>query len=311
MSAMRTGDRLAVVSVDLDEVPCYAAIHGLTPRAESAHAVYDHAVDRLADLFDAENVPATFFVIGSDLAHEPSAAKVRELAGAGHELASHTLSHYYDLTRRDRATIEREIAGNEDAFERVGLARPVGFRAPGYTITDTVFEVLASRGYAYDSSVFPSPVYYAGKATFVGLTSLAGRTSRSVLDDPRVLMAPTEPYRVGRPYWRRGDGIVELPVAVTRGVRAHYIGTSVAMAGERGARLLTRALTGRRVVSLELHGIDASDADADGLGWLAPHQRDLGRSSARKIAALRAAITTLREMGYRFVTARDAASLVR
>ena len=103
---------------------------------------------------------------------------------------------------------------------------------------------------------------------------------------------------------------VPMPVAVTRGARVHYIGTSVAMAGETGARILTRALTGRRVVSLELHGIDASDADTDGLGWLAPHQRDLGRSGAKKIAALRAAIGTLRDMGYRFATAREAASLV-
>jgi hypothetical protein len=304
------GDRIAIVSVDLDEIPCYAAIHGIDVQPESAHAVYDHAIDRLADLFAEENVPATFFVIGVDLAHEPSAAKVRELASAGHELASHTLHHLYDLTRRDRATIEHEIAGNEDAFARVGLARPVGFRAPGYTIDDVVLDVLASRDYAYDSSVFPSPVYFAGKAAFVGLTTLAGRKSRSILDDPRVLLAPTEPYRVGRPYWTRGDGIVELPVAVTRGVRAHYIGTSVAMAGERGARLFTRALTGRRVVSLELHGIDASDAEADGLRWLASHQRDLARSSQAKIASLRSAIRTLRDMGYRFATAREAASHV-
>lgn len=303
-------DRIAVVSVDLDEIPCYAAIHGLETRPESAHAVYEHAVDRLADLFDDENVPATFFVIGTDLAHAPSADKVRELGAAGHELASHTLSHYYDLTRRDRTTIEREIAGNEEAFERVGLGRPIGFRAPGYTITDTVFEVLASRGYEYDSSVFPSPVYYAAKAAFIGLTRLAGRKSRSVLDDPRVLTANAEPYRVGRPYWRSGNGIVELPVAVTRAARVHYIGTSVAMMGQTGAKLFTRALTGRRVVSLELHGIDASDADADGLGWLAPHQRDLGRSSTRKIASLRSAIRTLREMGYRFTSAREAAGTV-
>lgn len=307
---MRGGDRIAVVSVDLDEIPCYAAIHGLPVDEASAHAVYAHAVERLADLFADENVPATFFVIGLDLAHAPSAAKVHELASAGHELASHTLSHHYDLTRRDRSAIEAEIAGNEDAFARVGLARPVGFRAPGYTITDTVLDVLAARGYAYDSSVFPSPVYYAGKATFIGLTSLAGRKTRSVLDDPRVLTAPVEPYRVGKPYWRRGDGIVELPVAVTRGLRAHYIGTSVAMAGETGARWLTRALAGRRVVSLELHGIDASDAASDGLAWLAPHQRDLQKGATAKLAALRAAIRTLREMGYRFATARDAASLV-
>jgi hypothetical protein len=303
------GDRIAVVSVDLDEVPCYAAIHGVAVEG-GAHAIYDHAIDRLAALFDDEEVPATFFVIGSDLAREASAAKVRALAAMGHELASHTLSHYYDLTRRDRRTIELEIAGNEDAFARAGLPRPVGFRAPGYTITDEVFEVLVERGYAYDSSVFPSPTYYAGKAAFVRMMRSLGRVTRSIVDDPRVLLAPAEPYRVGRPYWQRGSGIVELPIAVTRGARAHYIGTSVAMAGERGARMLTRAMSGRRVVSLELHGIDASDADADGLGWLAAHQRDLSRSSEKKIAALRAAIRTLREMGYRFATAKDAATAV-
>lgn len=303
-------DRVAVVSVDLDEIPCYAAIHGIETAPTSAHAVYERAVDRLADLFASERVPATFFVIGEDLAHAPSAAKARELAAAGHELASHTLSHYYDLTRRERATIEREIAGNEEAFARAGLVRPVGFRAPGYTITDTVFEILEQRGYAYDSSVFPSPVYYAGKAAFIGLTRLAGRRSRSILDDPRVLTAHVEPYRVGRPYWRDGDGIVELPVAVTRGVRAHYIGTSVAMAGEVGAALLTRALEGRRVVSLELHGIDASDRDDDGLSWLATHQRDVAVPARRKLASLRSALRTLRAMGYRFETAREAASRV-
>lgn len=304
------GERLAVVSVDLDEIPCYAAIHGLSAREESAHAIYERAVDRLAALFADEGVPATFFVIGSDLAHAPSAAKVRALASAGHELASHSLSHLYDFTRRGRAVIEREIAGAEEAFAAASLARPVGFRAPGYTITDDVFDVLAARGYAYDASVFPSPVYYTGKATFIGLTRLAGRRSHSIVDDPRVLSAPAEPYRVGRPYWRRGEGIVELPVGVTRGVRAHYIGTSVAVAGERGARWLTRAMAGRGVVSLELHGIDAADTASDGLSWLAPHQRDLGVSGARKIAALRSAIRTLREMGYRFVTAKDCAASV-
>jgi hypothetical protein len=303
------GDKIAVVSVDLDEVPCYAAIHGVAIEG-SAHAIYEHAIDRLATLFREEEVPATFFVIGSDLVHEPSAEKARMLATAGHEMASHTLSHYYDFTRRDRRTIEHEIAGNEQAFERAGLDKPVGFRAPGYTITDEVFEVLAARGYAYDSSVFPSPTYYAGKAAFIRMMRSLGRVTRSIVDDPRVLLASAEPYRVGKPYWQRGDGIVELPIAVTRGARVHYIGTSVAMAGERGARALTRAMSGRGVVSLELHGIDASDADTDGLRWLAKHQRDLSRSAEKKIAALRAAIRTLREMGYRFATAKDAASAV-
>ena len=45
----------------------------------------------------------------------------------------------------------------------------MGFRAPGYTITDEVFDVLAELGVAYDSSVFPCPAYWAAKAAAIGL----------------------------------------------------------------------------------------------------------------------------------------------
>ena len=52
-----------------------------------------------------------------------------------------------------------------------------------------------------------------------------------MLDTPGVLLSPREPYRVGRPYWRRGQGLLELPIQVTRGPRIHYIGTTLTLAG--------------------------------------------------------------------------------
>ena len=70
---------------------------------------------------------------------------------------------------------------------------PVGFRAPGYTITDEVFSVLAELGVAYDSSVFPSPAYWAAKTAAIGMISLRSRTNRSIVDTPAVLVAPTTP----------------------------------------------------------------------------------------------------------------------
>ena len=300
-------ERLAAVSVDLDEIPCYAAIYGIEPPRESAHAIYDHALDRLLRVFDDERVRATFFAIGSDLGRAENAIALRAASNAGHEVASHSMSHLYDLVRRDRATIEREIDEAHDAIERAVGKAPVGFRAPGYTISDTVFDVLESRGYEYDSSVFPCPPYYAAKAAAIGAIAARGRTSRSIVDDPRVLAAPADPYRVGRPYWHHGRGLRELPIGVTRGARLPYIGTTVVMAGERGARLLTRGIVGRPVVSLELHGIDLSDAEADGLEWLRPHQQDLKRTAKEKEAALRAALGALRDAGYRFVTCAQAA----
>ncbi len=299
--------RLCAVSVDLDEIACYAAIHGLPPpSAAAARAIYERALPRLARVFEDEGIPATFFAVGADL-DEPNAARLAALRRAGHEIGNHSLSHRYDLTRLGREEIRAEIEGGAAAIERASGERPAGFRAPGYTITDEVFEVLAELGVRYDSSVFPCPAYFGAKAAAIGAIRARGRRSHSIVDDPRVLSAPADPYRVGRPYWRRGRGIAELPIGVSRGPRLPYIGTNVVLSGTRGARLFTRAIVGRPLVNLELHGIDLADAEEDGLAFLAPHQLDLRRSAREKEAALRAALGELRGAGYCFVTLREAA----
>ena len=106
------------------------------------------------------------------------------------------------------------------------------------------------------------------------------------------------------PYTKRGDGILELPIGVTRDWtgRLPFIGTSVAMLGVDNAARLTRAIVGRPLVNLELHGIDAADAKDDGLDFLAPHQPDLRRTAQAKLDAIGAAIDTLKNCGYRFGT---------
>jgi hypothetical protein len=303
--------RLAALSVDLDEVPCYTAIHGLEPAAgEAAHAIYRKAVPRFEALFDGLAVRATFFAVGDDL-HEPSARDaIARLHAAGHEIGNHSLHHRYDLTRGQPDEVRADIEGGMDAIEAVTSARPRGFRAPGYTITDTVFEQLEALGVGYDSSVFPCPTYYSAKALAMSAIALRGRHSHSILDDPRVLRAPADPYRVGRPYYRPGTGLLELPIGVTHGrsARLPYIGTSLVLAGERGAARLTRLIVGRPLVNLELHGIDLADAEQDGLQAIAPHQPDLRRALDDKRRALESAIWVLRGAGYELVTLQEAAA---
>jgi hypothetical protein len=83
-----------------------------------------------------------------------------------------------------------------------------------------------------------------------------------------MLTAPANPYRVGEPFWQRGQGLLELPIGVTGALsgRLPYIGTSlIPSLGPRGCRFLTRRIIGRPLVNLELHGIDLVDADADGI----------------------------------------------
>jgi peptidoglycan/xylan/chitin deacetylase (PgdA/CDA1 family) len=301
--------KLAAVSVDLDEVECYAAIHGLPRHGLRLDAVYACALPRLEALFAELDVPATFFAIGSDLAAPENQARLRRLHAAGHEIANHSLHHYYDLTRRPRGEQRAEVEGGADAIEQAVGERPRGFRAPGYTMTDELLAVLAEAGVAYDSSVFPCPPYYLAKATIIGAMRLLGRRSRSVVDHPRVLLSPADPYRVGRPYPRRGAGLLELPIGVTglASGRLPFIGTSVVGAGVRGAGVLARLAGGRDFVNFELHGLDLADAERDGLRALVPYQHDLRLDYPSKRRALASAITSLKAQGFRFVTLREAA----
>ncbi len=301
--------RLASLSVDLDEIPNYFEIHGLdAPPASARSKVYELGLERLERLAEAARLPLTLFAIGADLAASPTAARaLRDAGDAGHEIANHSLDHRYDLVRLGRAEIRRQIEDGAQVITETTGHAPVGFRAPGYTITDEVFEVLAELGVRYDASVFPCPAYWAAKTAAIGAIAARGRRSRSIVDTPAVLLAPTRPYRVGRPYWRRGDGLLEIPVQVTRGPRLPFIGTSLTLAGPSRARWLARMCVGEPLVNLELHGIDVLDAK-DGLEALEPHQPDVRVPHERKIDSILAACDVLRGAGYTFVTMREAAA---
>jgi peptidoglycan/xylan/chitin deacetylase (PgdA/CDA1 family) len=303
--------RLCAVSVDLDEIPNYYAIHGLpAPRGPEQGLVYDVAVDRLRALAADLSIPLTLFAIGHDLARPEAAERIRAAHAGGCEIANHSLDHRYDLVRLGKDEIRRQVAEGAAAIERVTGEAPVGFRAPGYTITDEVFSVLGELGVSYDSSVFPCPAYWAAKTAAITAIGVMGRKSRSVVDSPAVLAAPTRPYRVGRPYWRRGGGLLEVPVQVTRGARLPFIGTHATLWGPRVARGLARMCVGEPVVNFELHGIDVLDA-ADGLEALRAHQVDVRVPKERKLEGLRGAVDVLRAAGYSFVTLREAAEAAR
>src|SRR5207302_1807274 len=82
-----------------------------------------------------------------------------------------------------------------------------------------LFAALRVRAYLYDSSLLPSPPYYAAKAAALAVYALRGRRSESILGGFRQLFAPRKPHR------RRG--LRELPIATLPLLRAPVIGTTV------------------------------------------------------------------------------------
>ena len=258
--------KLLAVSVDLDDLELYRAIHGLPSDEEAARgrfeasAAYVISVKRALSFARERGIPLTFFCVARDL-EDPNVQGA--LAGAlaeGHAVESHSQTHPYDLSRRSADELDREIGASFDAIERALGVRPAGFRAPGYIVSDPVFDALERAGASFDSSVMPCPPYYFAKLAVLGAMQMIGRHSKSIVGSSSVLLAPTEPYRPGAPYFRRGSRpLVELPIQVTRGPRLPVIGTSLGRAGSRGARALVRACGDTPLLNLELHLVDFLD----------------------------------------------------
>jgi peptidoglycan/xylan/chitin deacetylase (PgdA/CDA1 family) len=312
----------ACVSVDLDSVDCYWRIHGLPGRPPEGlrSTILRRCLPRFAELFARLGIRATLFVVGRDLLEDPEgrarlAGLASSVAGAGHELANHSHSHFYDLVRRAPATVVEEIERAHQAIGDCAGRPPVGFRAPGYEITSAVLARLCERAYVYDSSAFPAPAYYAAKAAVMAAMRLRGRASGSALGSPRILTAPRAPYRpsAASPYARGDLPIWELPMAVTPGLRLPVIGTSLVLAPEWLRRRLVASVLGSTFLNLELHGIDLADAEADGFPPdLVARQPDLRRSLPHKRAALEATLTQIRAAGFAFGTlAEVSAELAR
>jgi hypothetical protein len=301
--------RLAALSIDLDGIPHYRSIHGIPSTSQAAHAVYDTALDRAGAFARSRDLPLTLFAIGADLDRPESAARLRVLAGEGHAVENHSLRHRYDLSLEDSAAIALDIEQGARAIQRAIGSAPTGFRAPGYTVSDAMFDALEDVGVAFDSSVFPCPGYYAAKAFVLGAMRVQGRSSVSVLGSARVMAAPLRPYRPGRPWHERGArSFVELPIQVTPVLRLPVIGTSIALLGPAGARWLARRCVGEPLVNIELHGIDFLDA-SDGLTDLLPYQHELRIPLSRRLDALAAALDVFRQAGYSFVRLDEAARI--
>lgn len=304
---------LVSVSVDLDAIACYHRIHALgePPAGEARFAILRRALPRLADLFARHGVSATLFVVGQDLEEDAEGARLLgELSRAGHELASHSHTHPYDLVRLTRVELAGEIDRAHAAIAAVAGRPPVGFRAPGYEISAALIELLCERGYRYDASAFPAIPYYLAKAAVMGAMRVAGRRSGSILGSPQVLGAPRDPYRpaAGAPYRRGHLPIVELPVTVTPALRLHVIGTTLVLAPEWLRRRLVAAALGTRHFNLELHGIDLADPVTDGISSaLVRRQPDLRVPLERKLAALDRTLGQARAAGAKIVTLAEAA----
>ncbi|MBL8953937.1 MAG: polysaccharide deacetylase family protein [Myxococcaceae bacterium] len=299
--------KVSAISVDLDSLQHYCRIQGVPESVldDRARSLVDAvAVPRYLELFDKAGVPATFFAIGAEAG--PSLRRARE---AGVEIASHSFAHDYAMSRWPADRIEQDLDAAHTAITEASGAPPVGFRAPGYTLSAALLRAVARKGYAYDSSAYPAAPYWAAKAGVMGALKVLGRPSRAILDSPRVLLAPIFPYRpaLDQPYGKGDAPLKELPIAVAPVTRVPFIGTFVTMMPWPVVTMTYRAVSALPLLNFELHAVDVLDV-SDGIPEeLARQQRDLKVPATEKLSRLSKLFGWMKESSD-CLTLRDAAS---
>ena len=126
----------------------------------------DLVVPRVLQFLKERDLKITFFIVGQDAALEKNREAIASIAAAGHEIGNHSFNHEPWLHLYSKDELVAEFDKTETALADVTDKRPVGFRGPGYSLSPTVLEVLAERGYEYDCSTLPTYIAPLARAYY-------------------------------------------------------------------------------------------------------------------------------------------------
>ena len=111
---------------------------------------------RMLDLLSHDaDARGTFFVLGKFARKHPRV--VRDIAAAGHEVASHGFGHV-PLHRLDPERFRSDVRRSSAVLADILGQQVQGYRAPQFSIVRSTLwalRVLAEEGLAFDSSIFP------------------------------------------------------------------------------------------------------------------------------------------------------------
>ena len=206
-----SGRPLASLSLDVDDLWSYLKTHG-DAEWERRPSYLDRFIPRALAVFDRLGAKCTFFLVGVDAARHGGDGLLRSLVQSGHQVGNHSFEHEPWLHLYGDAELDTEIRRAEEAIEAATGRKPRGFRGPGFSWSPRLFEVLASRGYAFDASTLPTwlgPLarqYYFWTAR---LTREERERRRALFGSFKDGMRPVKPYR-----WTMDGGqtLLEIPV---------------------------------------------------------------------------------------------------
>lgn len=200
----------ASLSLDLDDEWSYRKTRGDATWSEYPSYI-STIVPRALDMLQRRSLRITWFLVGQDAEFERNHAALRSIAERGHEIGNHSFHHEPWLHLYDEAALDAEIGRAEEAILAATGSRPVGFRGPGYSITQNVVDVLVRRGYRYDASTLPTFIGPLARAYYFATSGLRGkeRTQRDALfGSVKDGLRPLHPYS----WASAGGSLVEIPV---------------------------------------------------------------------------------------------------
>ena len=260
--------RNAPLSLDLDNKWSYLKTHG-DESWRSLPSYLETIVPRALQVLAERGWSITWFIVGKD-AEDPAHHDVlRSIADAGHEIGNHSYLHEPWLHQYSQAELIADLGRAHEAIIQATGQEPVGFRGPGFSLSETTLEVLASLGYQYDATTFPNILNPIGRLYYLRTSNL----SEEEKERRKALFGTTkDAFRSNRPYeWALRDQTImtEIPVTTMPLFRVPIHFSYVIWLGGK-SRLLARAywrmallmcrLAGT-VPSLLLHPLDFLGSD--------------------------------------------------
>lgn len=188
----------------------------------SEDILYESALPRFLDLFDAYNIKVTLFVVGKDLNSPKKETILKKAVRLGHEIANHTMNHPEGFSFLTLAEKKREIEEAEKViYDKLGVLTK-GFRTPSNDVDTDVLKILEDRGYIYDSSILPT--YYGPLLKKLKFSNLKISRNDHYLGKAIYGLAPLIPYHPDeKDIWKKGRmKILEVPITTIPWLRLPF-----------------------------------------------------------------------------------------
>jgi len=145
------------MTVDVEDYFQVSAFEPYIKRADwdSLECRVERNTHRILDMFEENNVKATFFMLGWVAERYPEL--IKRIVNADHELASHGYEHIR-VTQQQPDEFRQDTLKTKTLLEDLGGCEVRGYRAASYSIGAKnlwALEELQTAGYIYSSSIYP------------------------------------------------------------------------------------------------------------------------------------------------------------